>query len=211
MKLQSQTIEVGEHKIILNVPANPDEVLARAIDERNDSVCEPYWGVLWPAAAKTAAMLLQYAVQDNIQTLEIGCGAGMTGIAALMCGHRVTFSDVVPDAVKLAIANAALNGFSTSEGLVLNWSNPVDRKFDLIIGSDVLYEVSSHTPLMQTLDSMLAQHGEVWLGDTGRGNALSFIDMSRQRGWHVRVFDENNRQLSDANLHQFQLFRLTRQ
>ncbi len=53
--------------------------------------------------------------------LEVGCGLGMTGVAALSQGIHVVFSDYDATALRFAAANALEHGFRDFELLPLNW------------------------------------------------------------------------------------------
>lgn len=136
-------------------------------------------------------MILQHAWPSHLQVLELGCGIGVVGIAGLMAGHAVTFSDHASAAVKLAISNAALNGFTEAAGIVFGWHQPpTKKKYDLITASDILYETSSHKPLLNTIQTILAKNGVAWIGECGRANAEDFVEVADKQGWIIETFDE---------------------
>ena len=124
----------------------------------------------------------------DTRVLELGCGSGLVGIAALACGLDVTFSDYVPLAVDLALENAARNGFPNAKGLVLDW-RAVDQttceRFPLILAADVTYDRSNIDPLLNVLDQMLAPGGEAWFGDAGRSPAEEFVRQAQTAKWSV--------------------------
>src|SRR5262245_54921932 len=51
----------------------------------------PYWADLWPAARMLAKAVLREDWRPGLEALEIGCGLGLPGLAALARGLRVTF------------------------------------------------------------------------------------------------------------------------
>src|SRR5262245_64180779 len=66
----------------------------------------PYWADLWASARMLAKVILRepwsnYSARfgSPLEALEIGCGLGLGGIAALARGLRVTFSDCEEAAV----------------------------------------------------------------------------------------------------------------
>jgi hypothetical protein len=68
----------------------------------------------------------------------------------------VTFSDHASAAVELAVRNAALNGFVNATGKVFDWQQPpASFHYDLIIGSDLLYDTANHQSLLNTIQQML--------------------------------------------------------
>src|SRR5262245_45100748 len=66
----------------------------------------PYWTELWPAARMLAKAILREPWQPDLEAVEIGCGLGLPGIAALAVGMRVTFTDCDASALRLAADNA---------------------------------------------------------------------------------------------------------
>ena len=192
LQLARQTLSIADHEIIIELPSSHDQVLNEALQcERAGSFdWDPYWGSLWAAAPKTAAMILRQTWPSRLKTLELGCGIGVAGIGALIAGHDVTFADHASSAVRLAVSNAALNGFADTPGKVFDWQQPPTDQFDFIIASDVLYDVAGYEPLLCTLRAMLTDHGVVWIGDPGRVSAPGFAELAVRHGWCVEAFDE---------------------
>src|SRR5262249_55002131 len=127
------------------------------------------------------------------RTIELGCGSGLVGIAALACRLDVIFSDYVPLAVELALENAARNGFHGGKGLVLDWRSPEgEQRFPFIVAADVTYDRTNIDSLLNVLDARLTAGGEAWFGDAGRGPAAEFYNRALDRGWQVSLFDEHD-------------------
>jgi predicted nicotinamide N-methyase len=153
---------------------------------------DPYWAKLWPAAPLLAAAIVRDPPPRGTRVLELGCGSGLAGIAALASGLDVTFSDYVPLAVELALENAARNGFPAARGLVLDWRQPREERFDLIIAADVTYDRLNLPPLLGVLVRMLLPGGQAWFGDAGRSPAEDFCHLARSDGWRVTLYDEHD-------------------
>src|SRR5262245_4457891 len=51
----------------------------------------PYWADLWPSARMLAKMVLREPWPPGLTALEVGCGLGLPGLAALARGLRVVF------------------------------------------------------------------------------------------------------------------------
>ena len=149
-------------------------------------------------------------IQNPKSCLELGCGSGLVGLAALAAGYDVTFSDYVPQAVELALENAARNGFPQARGLVFDWRKPPRVQFPWILAADVTYDRTNLGPLLDTVESMLAPGGEAWFGDAGRGPAAEFLKSARDRGWSVSLWDECGRPAKVPVLGRCQRFVLTR-
>ena len=73
-------------------------------------------------------MLAKWIVRQRwpggLAALEVGCGLGLPGIAALSMGVKVTFSDFDATALRFASDNAILNGFSNFDVLHMDWEHP---------------------------------------------------------------------------------------
>jgi ETFB lysine methyltransferase len=192
-------VAVGRHNLRLFTPADPNELLNH-LEEPEAAVhphlADPYWAKLWPAAAPLAEAIVRCPPSRGMRVLELGCGSGLVGIAALACGLDVTFSDYVPFAVRLALENAARNGFIQARGLVLDWRSPrgvSTDQFPLVVAADVTYDRANLDPLLDVTEQMLAPGGQAWFGDAGRSPAADFVRRAIERGWSVSLFDEYDR------------------
>ncbi|MFO1000858.1 MAG: methyltransferase domain-containing protein [Planctomycetaceae bacterium] len=212
LKVTTQSLEVLGRQIVFDLPSDQEEMLALALDGEasGGSEWDPYWGLLWAAAPVTAELLLSRQWQTGLRSLEVGCGVGLAGIAGLMAGLDVTFTDHAPEAVRMAQQNAARNGFPNAKGLTFDWRDPVNHQFDFIFGSDILYDLAVHEPLLTTLQAMLSPKGQVWIGDAGRTNAPRFVDRAKASGWQVELRDKRNQPNPAPGHLEFRLIVLTR-
>ncbi len=201
--LTTQRLAVAGRSIVLSLPADPESLLNAAAEAEGSH--DPYWGILWDAALPCAESVLTYHWPAGMKALELGCGAGLVGIAGLMAGIDVTFSDLVPDAVSLAMNNAAANGFAAAKGRAVDIRKPPQHTFDLLLASDLLYDAALHTPLLKFARTALNAHGEFWLGDPGRQNASAFVAMACADGWQVERRDRAGVIQRSTSLAEFQL------
>jgi ETFB lysine methyltransferase len=205
-------VQVADRAYRLILPASPDAFLddpaVQARNRRDDYM--PYWPYLWPASLKMAEQIARHPWTPQQTALEIGCGIGLVGIAALDRGLDVVFSDHQQEAVDLAVFNARQNGHPNAEGLLLDWRSPVDRKFSVILGCDVIYEAGSHAPILNLFEHMLAPNGYAWLCDPGRQAALGFVREAQNRSYRVQLLDSFGKPLSDPQIGRFQSIKLTR-
>ncbi len=211
LKVTSQSLSIAGRQIAFDLPADPDEMLQQAIDgeAKGATDWDPYWGLLWAAAPKTAEVILQHQWPKSLRSLELGCGIGLAGIAALIAGLDVTFADHAADAVRMAQSNAAQNGFANAAGLTFDWQQPPSEQFNFIFGSDILYDSAGHEPLLQTLAAMLSPGGEVWIGDAGRINAPLFVEKAIKAGWSVELRNAMNEPIQNPVHLEYRLIVLT--
>ena len=196
-------------------PADPDAFLEdAAIHARHEQTgYMPYWAYLWPASLKMVAWMLTQHWPTGTRGLELGAGIGQTGVAGLMAGLQVTFTDYEPLAVELCLKNAALNGFTpeAATGLVLDWRDPPDDQYPVIFGSEVTYEDQNHEPLLKLLRRMLAPLGTCWLGDAGRTRSEHFLRRIPEFGFSYRLRNERHEPLPAPQFGQFQLIEIFRE
>ena len=208
---RSQSVDVGWRRIELAIPVDPDTLLGDeqvlAANQRDDYM--PYWASLWPAASKTAAALQWAPWPAGTRVLELGCGLGLVGIAGLCRGWSVVMTDYEPAAMRAAAFNAEQNGFSEVETRLLDWREPCEQSFPVILACDVLYERRSHAPLLSLLPRMLSEGGCCWLGDPGRTPIVDFYHTAVEAGYRVRILSDQGRVESFPVRGQFQLLQLT--
>ena len=172
-----ETIELGSSALVISKPADMDKLLGSEVvhDRFGESGYMPYWASIWPVSRILAAEILAHRWPRSLSVLELGCGLGLAGIAALKAGHEVCFSDYDASALSYAKRNAALNGFPSVRCLEMNWKAPLSQRFDLIIGADLTWDLTLVPHLIRVFDQMLTKDGVVWLADQNRLDQESFV------------------------------------
>ena len=135
----------------------------------------PIFGVVWPSGLVLAHFMLDYDT-GNKRILEIGCGIGLTSLLLNKRDADITATDNHPEVEDFLLRNAALNKGRSISFERTDWGDNSSQlgHFDLIIGSDLLYE-DQHIEL---LSRFIEQHAkpvcEVILVDPGRGRKNKF-------------------------------------
>jgi predicted nicotinamide N-methyase len=165
-------------------PQDSELLISEEAFEREELL--PYWAELWSSAVALADVVASRGLR-GARTLELGCGLGLPSIAAARAGGRVLATDWSPDAVRAAEANARRNGVRI-ETAVCAWQRPerlIERApWQLVLGSDVLYERRNADALLELLPRLVDGRGEVLLADPGRPPAQRFLEQARER-WQV--------------------------
>lgn len=135
----------------------------------------PLFGQIWPSAQKLADLMQVWQLGSR-RVLEIGCGLGLASLVAHRRGGDVTASDCHPLTEVFLHANLLLNQLPQMKYRTGNWARPNSAlgEFDLIIGSDVLYERDQPEQLAAFIEAHAARHAEVLIIDPNRGNRTAF-------------------------------------
>ncbi|BBP45789.1 methyltransferase type 12 [Thiosulfatimonas sediminis] len=133
------------------------------------------FGVVWDSSQVLAEQMQDFDIQDK-RILEIGCGIALSSHLLNARNADITATDYHPEAGKFLVKNSALNKAQDIPFLRTDWKNEDSGlgRFDVIIGSDLLYE-QNH---IQLLAEFIEQHAntqcEVILVDPGRGKHAKF-------------------------------------
>ena len=178
------TLEIGGRTLSLLHPASAEELIDEEDFERDERL--PYWAELWPSARVLAGVLLGMRGEGR-RALELGCGAGLVATSASLAGFQVCATDYYDDALSFARVNAWRNGATLLETRAVDWrAMPEDLgQFDVVIASDVLYEMSYGEVVAGALDASLAPNGTALIADPGRVARDAFLAETRRRGLTV--------------------------
>jgi predicted nicotinamide N-methyase len=192
LRVRYQTIEFGE--IDIHVRSLRDINEFEDVDDVADalgisSAMWPIFGQVWDAGRVLANVMLDYEV-EGLKVLEVGCGIGLT---SLLLNHRnadVTATDRHPSAEAFLVANTALNGGAVIPFERENWSDVTTQlgRFDVIVGSDLLYERDHAADLSAFIDRHAMETCEVILVEPGRGQIGRMTRCMTQLGYsHGRL------------------------
>lgn len=139
----------------------------------------PLFGLLWPSGAFLAARLALRPVHAGERILEVGCGLGLASLVGHRRGADVTASDCHPLAASFLHHNARLNALLPIAYRHGPWTagtsaGRVQGRFELIIGSDLLYDRDASAALGGFIGRHAAEGAEVWIVDPERGNRAGF-------------------------------------
>ena len=172
-------------------PRESEELLVDEAFEREELL--PYWAELWPSSLALARAIGARSLR-GARTVELGCGLGLVSIAAAQAGGRVLATDWSEDAIAFTQDNAARNGVDLETAKV-DWSAPdqiiAKSPWQLVLGSDVLYERRNVDQMLDLLPRLVDRTGEVWIADPGRQTSMDFLDRAAE-DW-VRRTTEHDR------------------
>lgn len=147
----------------------------------------PYFGVMWEAGIG----LGQYLTKDMCEgkkILEIGCGLALPSFVATRFGGEVIATDFHADVPIFLDINKKKNNIDFNYQ-VMNWRSEIERTkntlgtFDLVLGSDILYESQHSLEVAKALIAFLNPGGKIILADPGRAYIQKFITTMKELGY----------------------------
>lgn len=177
-RIRYQTIEFDDVDIHVrtlrdNQQYSDDDGIAEELGI--SSATWPIFGIIWDSGLVLSHFIFDLNVIGK-RILEVGCGIGL---ASLLLNYRladITATDYHPEAESFLLENIKLNKGRDIPFVRTGWEDKESNlgKFDLIIGSDLLYE-RNHPEL---LSSFINRHAkivsEVIIVDPGRRNHAQF-------------------------------------
>jgi predicted nicotinamide N-methyase len=186
---------VGRFSVKLDIVQDFDGVLESfANTHPDDTDMIPYFADLWPSAIALGEYLQKrFATLEGVRVMELGCGLGLPSLIAAMLGADVTASDFHPDNLPYLRANIALNQLNTIQPVTLDWRDIcAGDQYNLILGSDLLYEEAQVESLVGCIVKILAPNGHLLLADPVRKQLQSAFDSLEKHGiqTQIHVLDE---------------------
>lgn len=145
------------------------------------------FGNVWPSGLILADIMSTHKV-DGLNVLEVGCGLGIASLIVNNRGAQHTASDYHPMAEGFLVENTRLNELPPMHFERCDWAEslPAMGLYDLIIGSDLLYE-PNHPGLLSTfIDAHSSPKVQVIIIDPGRRQQGQFTQKMEHLGFTSR-------------------------
>lgn len=194
-----QDAVVGGRTFSILKPANPDDLIREEDFVKDERL--PYWADVWPSSIILAERLLTLAGHRRT-ALELGCGVGLSTLAATTAGFDVLSTDYYEDALDVTRANVFRNLGVRARTRLVDWRHLPDDlgEFDLVFASDVLYEKEYAELLPQILSRALAPEGRAIIADPGRVAAPVFVEACALA--KLRVLDKETQPFAAGEIRQ---------
>ncbi|SHO52224.1 class I SAM-dependent methyltransferase [Desulfopila aestuarii] len=178
LRFRYQTIEFGDTDIHLRTLRDNQQFSDNDDIAANLGICSAAWpmfGVVWVSGEVLAHLMSRFSIAGK-RILEVGCGIGL---ASLVLNHRladITATDHHPEAGAFLSENTKLNNGPAIPFVRTGWTDEESDlgEFDLIIGSDLLYEADHATLLATFINQHALPRCEVIIVDPGRGHSNRF-------------------------------------
>lgn len=103
---------------------------------------------------------------EGTSVLELGCGSGVSGLAVLCdpsgSPSHIMFTDSDPAALELCRRNCRSNlpcDDKRTRIASLVWGKSLGCPYDVVLATDILYDISSLEPMLLTIASTLKRSG----------------------------------------------------
>ncbi len=162
----------------------------------------PYWATPWASGLAVAeAVVAEPGSVAGARVIELGCGLGITAMALVRAGARLTVVDCWGETLAFCRYNALRAGTQnpphgagdragTIRTRLADWRTDVGRDaliagspYDLVVAADVLYEPEDIAVLFTLLPRLVGPGGAVWLAEPGRTTSRKFVQETDDAGW----------------------------
>ena len=189
--IKMEEISIGGHDLKIRSLKDRQQFSDEQDIAGNRGVSSASWshfGVVWPCGIVLAQIISKLPLQ-GLRILELGCGLGIASLVASRRGGDITASDHHPLAESFMSQNAVLNELPGVKFAHGDWCTPITQlgKFNLIIGSDLLYERDQPALLSVFIDCHAASDAKIILCDPGRREAKRFNRLMVERGFSAQT------------------------
>lgn len=147
----------------------------------------PLFGIIWESGDYLAHLMEDYPIKGK-RVLEVGCGIGLASLVLNHRGADITATDYHPEAEAFLGENTQLNKDPEISFVRTAWDDQITKTlglFDLIIGSDLLYEENQADNLASFINQHSHTQCSVLIVDPGRGHTSKFVRYMTDLGYDI--------------------------
>lgn len=187
LRFRYQTIEFGKTDVHLRTLRDRQQFSDAdgiASDLGISSANWSLFGVVWASGEILARLMHGYDITGK-RILEVGCGIGLASLVLHQRSADITATDYHPEAEGFLLENAELNNLGEIPFVRTGWDDEISGlgEFDIIIGSDLLYEKEHADLLAAFIDQHSRRYCKVIIIDPGRKHYSRFSKNMMSRGY----------------------------
>lgn len=172
LRVRYQTIEFGETDLHVRTLRDRQEFSDPNNIAQDIGISSANWslfGIVWAAGEVLARLMFEYDIEGK-RILEVGCGIGLASLVLNQRSADITATDYHPEAEGFLIENTKLNDSELIPFIRTSWTDKMTElgTFDVIIGSDLLYERGHAEQLSTFINQHANSHCTVIIVDPGR-------------------------------------------
>ncbi len=173
VRVGDQTLQIAQ---ITNMVDYLERLSQKARNSKNIQI--PLWAKIWPASTLLAYSVRQLPCAENASLLEIGAGMGIPGLFAAARGFQTVISDINEDALLFARINILKNGLAHRAKIQrIDFSTaPTEEKFDVLLGSEVLYIPGAAKKLVHFVKHSIKPQGMALLARDYKRHENTFFE-----------------------------------
>ena len=144
-------------------------------DMDRSRLAPPFWAFAWSGGQALAVYVLDHPeVVAGKRVLDLACGSGLVGIAAMQAGAAHVICNDIDAYAEAAVAlNADLNGVHIdflSGDLLVGPAPPIldHLNVDVVLAGDICYEKTMTEAMLTFLGQAIVQNATVLVGDPHR-------------------------------------------
>ncbi len=191
MRIRYQTYEFDQQDLHIRTLRDRQEYDDESGEAELLGITSENWslfGVVWDSSEVLARLMWKRDFLGE-RILEIGCGIGLASLVLSIRSQNISATDRHPESQRFLDHNSTLNNLPLIPFELCDWAQPESSlgTFDLIIGSDLLYDHGAIGPLCQFITLHARQRCEVILIDPNRGLRSGFSKKMAIAGFQVRA------------------------
>lgn len=192
VRLCYKTIEINNMDIHVRCLKDNQQFSDALGEAKSLGISSAQWslfGIVWRSSEILANEMALFDIKDK-RILEVGCGIALTSLMLNKRHADITATDIHPEAGSFLVENVRLNHGAAIPFLRTGWKDNNDGlgKFDVIVGSDILYERDHIDLLSEFINDHAEQKCEVIVVDPGRSNGGAFSKKMEQLGFRYRQY-----------------------
>lgn len=174
-----ETFEIGDFNVHLRSLRDTQEfqdVNNKAFNVGINDSKWPIFGVLWPSGFVMATIAEQIKI-EGLKILEVGCGLGLSSLVLKLRDADISATDYNPAVQTFLQENTRINQIEEIPFYRADWEDDhliSQKRYDLIIGSDILYESDHAENLAHFINKSAKENCKVIIVDPGRGYINNF-------------------------------------
>lgn len=187
VRIRYETLEFGDVDIHIRALRDNNQFSDTDGTAEKLGICSASWplfGIVWPSGQVLAHLMANYDIEGK-RILEVGCGIGLSSLVLNQRNANITATDYHPEAGKFLLENVKLNRGRDIPFIRTGWADENDElgRFDVIIGSDLLYE-RDHVDLLSGFVHRHSEpHCEIIIVDPGRAQVGRFSRKMQELGY----------------------------
>lgn len=192
LKYRYQNFQVGDLEIRLRLLRDLDQFFDPDDSAKGGGISREAWplfGMVWSSSEVLAQLMLAHDIAGK-RILEVGCGMALVSHVLNARGADITAMDIHPIVGDFLENNASLNNCDPIPFLNASWGdNDLELgRFDLILGSDILYEPRHVKHLARFLNQHAKPTAEIIILDPDRGQGSNFHESMLMQGYDYEGF-----------------------